>query len=122
MARHGGLPMVNKRNQPRRNTPHRINVLAADDDRVLGRLVNITSGGLMFLSAEAFSRSQVISLRVPLPTMTQNRSSIELRAQVVWQGSDANPNYTRVGVQFENVGAEEGFIIETVLQRLHLVG
>jgi len=114
--------MVNKRNQSRRNTPHRINVLSSDDGRVLGRLVNITTGGLMFLTDEEFLRNEVVGLRLPLPTMSHDRAAIELRGVVVWKGSDANPNYTRIGLQFENVGAEEGFIIETVLQRLHLVG
>jgi len=114
--------MGNKRSQSRRNTPHRINVLSADDDRVLGRLVNITTGGLMFLTSERFRNNQPLGLRVPLPTMSHDRTAIELQASVVWQNADANPAYTRVGVEFENMGAEEGFIIETVLQRLHLVG
>lgn len=114
--------MGNKRSQTRRNTPHRINVLAADDDRVLGRLVNITTGGLMFLTGESFHRNQSIRIRLPLPTMSNDRTAIEVQTTVVWQNADANPAYTRVGVEFENVGAEEGFIIETVLQRLHLVG
>ncbi|MEZ4387398.1 MAG: PilZ domain-containing protein [Candidatus Krumholzibacteriia bacterium] len=114
--------MVDKRSRTRRNTPHRINVLAAADDRVVGRLVNITTGGLMFLTTDRVLKGDAFELRIPLPTMTSNRTSIEVSGVVVWLGADTSPPYTRVGLRFANLGAEEGFIIETVLQRLHLVG
>jgi hypothetical protein len=114
--------MVNKRRQIRRNSPHRINVLSAADDHLMGRLVNITTGGLMFLTSEKVIEGDVFNLRLPLPTMSRDRTCIEVTGRVVWLGSDTSPKYTRVGLQFENLGAEEGFIIETVLQRLHLVG
>jgi len=114
--------MVNKRRQNRPNSPHRINVLAASDDHLLGRLVNITTGGLMFLTTEAFQQGDAIDVRLPLPTMRHDRNSIDVTGRVVWRGTDSNPRYTRVGLEFENLGAEEGYIIETILQRLHLVG
>ena len=114
--------MADKRNQSRRNTPHRINVLAAADDRVIGRLVNITTGGLMFLTSDKVLKGDTFDLRLPLPTMSSDRTSIDVQGKVIWLGADSNPQYTRVGVEFENLGAEEGFIIDTILQRLHLVG
>jgi hypothetical protein len=111
----------NKRSEKRRNSPHRINVLSAHDDTFLGRLVNITTGGMMFLSPEHYETDQELDLRVPLPIMTDGRSAIEIVGRVVWQAPDSNPRYSRVGIQFTNLGAEEGYIIETILQRLHLV-
>ena len=114
--------MRNNRNQTRRNSPHRVNVLAAADNRVLGRLVNITIGGLMYLVAEPPSDGTRLELSIPLPTMANGKTSIEVAGIVVWSTVDANPEFQRVGVEFENLGAEEGYIIETVLQRLHLVG
>lgn len=113
---------MEKRTHSRRNTPHRINVLAASDDQVLGRLVNITSGGLMFLTSREFAPGDRVALHIPLPTMSHDRTHIEVSGAVAWVGADANRKFTRVGVQFSNLGAEEGFIIETILQRLHLVG
>jgi len=114
--------MVNKRRQNRPNSPHRINVLAAADDRPLGRLVNITTGGLMYLTSEKPRPGDTVDIRLPLPTMRHDRTCIEVTGRVVWLGNDTNPRYTRVGLEFENLGAEEGYIIETILQRLHLVG
>ena len=114
--------MRDNRNQKRRNSPHRVNVLAASDNRVLGRLVNITLGGLMFLGAEPPSKGTRLELSIPLPSMANGKTSIEVTGTVSWSKADANPKFQRIGVEFENLGAEEGYIIETVLQRLHLVG
>ncbi len=114
--------MHNQRRQQRRNSPHRINVLAAADEQVLGRLVNITTGGLMFLSPTPYKRHTELELRLPLPTMANGKLSIDVAGSVLWSRPDTNPAFHRVGLGFANLGAEEGYIIETVLQRLHLIG
>ena len=114
--------MREKRRQPRLRSPHRINVLAAADDRILGRLVDVTVGGLMFLASEDHAPGTVLHLRLPLPTMSGAKSAIEVECEVLWCRPDANPTYHRIGVEFLRLGAEEAYIIETVLQRLHLIG
>jgi hypothetical protein len=114
--------MRDHRRLRRRNSPHRINVLAAGDEQVLGRLVNITIGGLMFLSATPHAPNTRLELRLPLPTMANGKLSIDVAGHVRWCRSDANPQFHRVGLIFERLGPEEGYIIETVLQRMHLVG
>ena len=114
--------MRDNRTKTRRNSPHRINVLMAADDRALGRLVNITVGGLMFLSSESHEVGTTLNLRLPLPTMANGKTCIQVQGDVAWCAEDDNPRFWRVGVEFHNLGAEEGYIIETVLQRLHLVG
>jgi Tfp pilus assembly protein PilZ len=114
--------MRNKRSKPRRNSPHRVNVLDCRDDRPLGRLVNITTGGLMFLSGAPYEEGATLAMRLPLPTMANGKTAIEVTGKVIWCKPDESPKYHRTGVAFEELGAEEGYLIETVLQRLHLVG
>ena len=114
--------MRDHRRNSRRNSPHRINVLAAESEQVLGRLVNITTGGLMFLADQAHDPEAVLDLRLPLPTMANGKLSIDVTGRVLWCRPDANPRFYRIGLAFDHLGAEEGYLIETVLQRLHLVG
>jgi hypothetical protein len=114
--------MREKRRRNRRNSPHRINVLDAGDERVLGRLVNITIGGLMFLAPASYKVGRVLDVRLPLPTMANGKLSIDVTGTVCWSRPDANARFQRIGMQFENLGPEEAYLIETVLQRLHLVG
>lgn len=111
-----------KRKHERRRSPHRINVLSAHDDAVLGRLVNITPGGLMFLSQHSFDGGQEVLLRIPLPSMVNDRGAIDVTGRVAWQGDDSNPRFHRIGIEFLDLGSEEAYVIESVLQRLHLVG
>lgn len=114
--------MRDHRRQRRRNSPHRVNVLSGTDERVLGRLVNITAGGMMFLSGVSHDIGDILDLRIPLPIMANGKLSIDVTGRVVWARSDTNPSYQRIGVAFEALGPEEGYIIDTVLQRMHLVG
>lgn len=114
--------MHDMRRKQRRNSPHRVNVLEASDDRILGRLVNITTGGLMFLSERSFTTGTRLRLRLPLPTITGGKPAVEAEGTVAWCRQDENPRYQRVGVEFANLAAEDGYLIETVLQRMHLVG
>ncbi len=114
--------MRDKRRHDRPRSPHRINVLSAADDRPLGRLVDITSGGLMFLSQQRFVPGEALQLRIPLPRMANGKSAIEVTGAVVWSREDSHPSYHRVGLEFDHLGAEEAYLVETVLQRLHLVG
>ena len=114
--------MRDHRSKKRRNSPHRINVLDSTNGSVLGRLVNITVGGLMYLGDQPQDVGAPLCLRLPLPTMANGKTAIEIKGDVVWCAVDENPRYHRVGIEFRGLGAEEGYIIETVLQRLHLVG
>ena len=114
--------MRDHRRQQRRNSPHRVYVLSAHTEQVLGRLVNITTGGLMFLAPGGYPTGTVLELRLPLPTMASGKIAIDVTGTVLWCRPDANARFQRVGVEFGKLGAEEGYIIETVLQKMHLVG
>jgi len=114
--------MRDKRRHQRPKSPHRINVLSATDDRILGRLVDVTAGGLMFLTDREYEEGMVLQLRLPLPRMANGKTAIEVEGPVIWTREDQNPRFQRVGLRFDHLGAEEAYIIETVLQRLHLVG
>ncbi len=114
--------MRDHRSNKRRNSRHRVNVLQSTDDTVLGRLVNITVGGLMYLGEESQATGTELKMRLPLPTMANAKTSIDVMGTVIWCRADENPRFQRIGVEFQGLGAEEGYLIETVLQRLHLVG
>ena len=110
------------RRRPRKNTPHRTNVLDADTDIVLGRIVDITADGLMVVSQRQFDIGQVHNLKIVLPVMLRNRSDITVEAKVVWSSPDSNPSYHRAGFQFLNLAGDDGFLLEDVLHKFNLVG
>jgi len=114
--------MRDRRRATRRNTPHRLNVVAADSDAILGRLVDITPGGLMVVAPRTWLEGERLHVRIPLPTVINGRTELELEIEAVWQSPDDNPRYHRSGFRFVAIGGEDAYIIETVMHRLHLVG
>ena len=98
--------MSERRKSTRRNTPHRLNVVAAESDTVLGRLVDITPGGLMLVGKKEWPTGHLLRIRIPLPTMINGRTEIEVSAEAVWSRPDDNPVYTRTGFQFNNLSGE----------------
>ncbi len=114
--------MRERRKSLRRNTPHRVNVLSAADGHVVGRLVDITTSGMMVVTATRMLPGRSVSLRIPLPTMVNGRTEIDVTAKSIWSRPDSNPRYHRIGLVFEDLGPEEAYIIQTTLHRLHLVG
>ena len=59
--------MSDLRNRPRKNTPHHVKVLDDNSGLVLGRVVDITSDGLMLVSEKPVPRGLITRLRITLP-------------------------------------------------------
>ena len=114
--------MQERRKNLRRNTPHRLNILLAEDGTILGRLVDITTAGMMMVTSQRVLPGRTFAVRIPLPTMVNGRTEIDVNAKSIWSRPDNNPRYFRIGLTFEDLGSEEAYIIQTTLHRLHLVG
>jgi len=114
--------MVNHRSRPRKNTPHLVRVLDADSGRVIGRVVDITSDGLLLMSPQPLDVGRKIRMRVILPVMVNNRSDVEMDAEIVWSKQDPNPSFFQSGVKFLSLPGDDGFLLEDVMHKLNLVG
>ena len=114
--------MSEHRKRPRKNTPHRINVLDNETGRPLGRIVDITADGLMLVASQAIEPGREFSLKILLPAMLQNRTDIVAESRVVWCQQDRNPRYFKIGFQFINLPGDDGFLLEDVMHKFILVG
>jgi hypothetical protein len=114
--------MVNHRNRPRKNTPHLVRVLDSESGRVLGRVVDITADGLLLMSTNPMDIGRKIRIRVVLPVMVNNRSDVEIDAEIVWSKQDPNPSYFQAGIKFLSLPGDDGFLLEDVMHKLNLVG
>ena len=114
--------MVKHRNRPRKNTPHLVRVMEADSSRVIGRVVDITSDGLLLMSESPIEIGRQLRIRIVLPVMVNNRTDVELDAEIVWSKQDPNPSYFQAGLKFLNLAGDDGFLLENVMHKLNLVG
>ena len=111
-----------RRKRPRKNTPHYLVVVDAERDTPLGRLVDITSDGLMLVSEEAFPNKSPYRLRITLPRMVHDRTELIVEAESIWSKPDANPDFYRTGFRFLNLSGQDGSLIEDVMHTFSLVG
>jgi len=116
------MPMQIRREHRRRNTPHLSMVFDADTDQVLGRLVDITSGGMMLVVNSAIERYKEFHVRIVLPTMVSDRTNLELRARAAWCKKDDNPDYYKAGFEFLDIREEDENLIYSVMHAMNLVG
>lgn len=114
--------MDDMRFRPRKNTPHHVKAIDDETGKVLGRIVDITSDGMMVLATDMLRPGSRFNVLINLPVMVQNRSEITIEIEIVWCNRDSNPAFFRAGCRFRNLGGEEGYIIEEVMHRFNLVG
>ena len=114
--------MVDMRSRPRKNTPHLVKALDEESGMALGRIVDITSDGMMLLAPRAIAPGRQYMIRLNLPVMAQNRSDVVIDCEAVWCNQDPNPKFFRVGFKFLNLPGEDGFLLEEVMHKFCLVG
>lgn len=114
--------MAERRKSDRKSTLHIIRVLNRDTGKQIGRLVNITTDGMMLISKKPIDIGKIIPVRLVLPRMIHDKEELEFNAEVRWCRSDTNPNYQAVGFKLLNITREGTEIIEAVFHEFHLVG
>ena len=114
--------MVDMRSRPRKNTPHLVKALDEESGAPLGRIVDITSDGMMLLAPRAIAPGRRFMIRLNLPVMVQNRSDVVIESEAVWCTQDKNPKFFRVGFKFITLAGEDGFLLEEVMHKFSLVG
>ena len=68
-------------------------------DRILGRLVDITVGGIKLLSKEAAELGRDYVLRLDPPEGSPNPEPLRFMAHSRWSDKDINPDYTVTGFE-----------------------
>ena len=114
--------MYKNRQRPRKNTPHLVKAVYQDSGKSLGRVVDVTADGMMLVTKGPLKIGDIHELRINLPVMIQYRSEIDVRAEVMWTGPDANPAYFKSGFRFINLHGDDGYLLEEVMHKLNLVG
>jgi len=81
----------NRRSQRRRTLNGVVNVVNQFDERVLGRLVNVTTEGLMLVSPIALATDTLYQIILALPEELDGVCQIELGMDCLWT-SPTNPD------------------------------
>ena len=114
--------MAERRRRNRKSTFHYTQVLDRDSGKQIGRLVNITTEGMMLITTLPLATGTKLPIRMVLPRMVNDVDELEFNAEVRWCKPDANPNYHAIGFKLENITREVSEIIGEMFHEFHLVG
>ncbi len=113
--------MPERRQRFRKSNPHATQVVHRDSGQTLGRLVNITTEGMLLITTQSFQKGEVYPVNVILPRRVADKQVLECEAEVRWCRPDGNPSYHAVGMQFMNLSHEDIKIIQEAFSKLNLV-
>ena len=85
----------------RRQLIYYMTVYDDEDGRLLGRLVDITVGGVKLLSREAVELDRDYVLRLEPPEGGPNPEPLRFNGRSRWADRDVNPDYTVTGFELE---------------------
>jgi len=105
---------VDQRRNPRITIPDHPEILDAHNGTVIGRLVNLSSAGLMVTSVNCIQRSTVCQMRIPL-RRGDDRLEIRIGAESLWceDANDSGMHWT--GFQIIDISPEDQQILESVV-------
>lgn len=92
--------MDERRKQKRRNSIFYIKVYDKETGKIVGRLVDITTGGMMLVSEKPIKIGTVSEFRMPLPEKIRDIGEISFDARAVWSGPDINDDFIDTGFAF----------------------
>ena len=112
-----------KRRLRRRQLIYYLKVAERNTDRLVGRLVDVTTEGMMLISSEPVEMNRVFQLTLDLPEeMAGGPREIGLEARSLWSKKDVNPDFLLSGFEFVSVAPEDLVIITDLIRQYELPG
>ncbi|MCX6080736.1 MAG: PilZ domain-containing protein [Chloroflexi bacterium] len=85
--------------------------------RVLGYLADLSQQGIMIISDDPLAENVIFNLRFDLPDPPLfSADHLDLQGRVAYCGPDVDPVFYNIGFEFLSVNAQEGRIIEEMME------
>lgn len=108
---------IEKRREHRRHIIYYLQVLDPVTEEPAGRLVDITTMGMMMISETALEPGTSAQLRIMFPANILGSSSVDVVGKSVWCHKDVNPDHYAVGFQFDDVTEDQSRQIRQLIDR-----
>lgn len=82
-----------------------LNVYDAQSDKLLGRIVDISTGGFKMVTNSEMEQDREYLLNIILPQQNSGVKSIDVKANVKWCSSEADPELTAAGCYLVEIDA-----------------
>ena len=101
--------------------PKRINLIYhpavydAHSNKLIGNIVNISTGGFKVITKNQMEQGKEYLLRINLPEGTYGSKSVEVKASVRWCGKNTDPGLFHSGCNFVQIVALEKLHLATLM-------
>jgi hypothetical protein len=112
------LSGIDERNQERWLLIRHLRVFNANDNQLLGHIVNVTTEGIMLIGEKTLSVDSEFKLKMELPLEGEISTEIELDARSVWCKADVDPIFYNTGFQFTHCAEKSINAISALIERL----
>lgn len=104
-----------QRRAPRKRLQNFLPVYDADSRELLGRLVDISSTGLMLISSAPLQEGRQLRLSIQLPTAIDGRTQLHIEATSMWCRSTSHTQHHGTGLRFTSIAEEDKQLLEQLL-------
>jgi hypothetical protein len=109
-------PNPERRTTSRKHIAYYTRVFEAKSNEQLGNLGDITTGGIMLISAVPFPVNANFSLKIELSDDIANKPFMCIEAQSMWSHPDLDPDLQNTGFRITKISPEDVQIIENIIQ------
>ena len=113
--------MAEKRKQVRKSPQFFVGVYDNDQTRSVGRVVNISSGGLMVSGKYELTRYANYKISMDLPYAIKEKSQVFFEAQCRWCETSGQSKLYSSGLEITNISSENSEILTQFLEDPQLV-
>ena len=112
--------VLEQRKLKRRQLIYYLKVMDSQTEQPIGRLVDITTEGLMLVSSQPIALDKVYSLKMDLPAEMNQLKSVKFDAQSLWSNRDVNPDFIDTGFKFVDVSSNDISAITDLIEDFEL--
>ena len=112
--------MKQKRQHPRRRTNDYYTVVDCTTAELLGRVGNISLGGLMVISEEPLQARQSYCLKIVFSHRIEDRDHLQLETECCWSVRNDMANWWESGFQIRALQPSESAFLQRLLHQLML--
>jgi hypothetical protein len=112
------LSGIDERNQERWLLIHSLRVFNAENNDLLGHVVNVTTEGILLITESPLPTDKDYQLKMAVPMGDSETANIELDARSVWTKADDDPHFHKTGFQFTFCSEESIEAISALIEKL----
>ncbi len=105
------------RKEHRRHIIYYLQLQDTETNELMGRLVDITTIGLMLISENSYQPGKKMAFKIILPPEF-DIEHILVSGEIVWCHKDVNPDYFATGLRFDPLSEDTESLVQKLIKKL----